>query len=1349
MKKLLLLWMTALVVTLGLQAQRSYTFNVAAYNVDGLPITIAGVQVNAGGGEAEGATQMGNALKGENWEIVGLSEDFNFHDELVAPLTDYYHVGTHGGKVSVSSLLGSETDGLGLLVANRGTFPYYSDETRVEWNDVAADEGSDGMVTKGFRYYAVTLDDGIVVDVYVLHMDAGGSEADIACREKQLAQLRDHIAGNNKGRHIFVIGDTNCRYTRENLKSIFIDGLHELDNTLTVRDVWVEKVRGGEYPTYGTGSLMVNDYGYQKGEVVDKIFWIENSSSPLEITANLYECDVTFPVTDHFPVLGNFTITDLTGDAVDSWTVDVDEKYAAMNLTLEGDLASAGTYYLMNVETGTYLKPGANYGVQATLGSAAQPITLEASGSGFIMKTALGSVSTESTPYLDNAGASNIWTFEAVSGTEYQYYIKCSAGSLTGTENKAIVTCASHTGKDTQKWILFSEARLKSEMGKATAKGINITPLIKDADFDVKAYNGTWNNYAYNWSNFEGNWALASAWEPTNTSNYWSYAYYSGKAAESTISQSLTNMPAGSYKLTYQGFYRYTKTGGIFSSSTTEQTMSATVTLGTTSANLNQYSSVAIGGFDEAATEFLTGANEGSISHTLSSQGTLDVKVYKPATTQGKGSGWNSSYTYDSWVVIDNFQLYYYGADVSDEDIKGAVKADVGTYINEAWAEVQAMGPEAEAAFDLSTLVYRYENGLISEDGDAEKAIVDQAVAVSKAAANQATIEDALESDSDITGLIENPSFETGDFTGWQVGYGWDVKVHPNSNSTYTTTDCHGDYLFNSYAGDAGHTSSVKQTINGLPNGLYELKAMVTSFGDGEYSYKVDDVSYEGTANTVFLVGNSYHKGVKATDKTEFIEGTLYFLVEDGTATIGAIGGNKGPGNEFKYYWPWEGCFFKADNFRLKYVCNTAHGRLKLALDEANEANLDEYGQAALDVATYQAMYDNKSLTSDGKAEAAAVRAALQTAAKAQKTKNADMTYAITNPNFETGDYTGWACSTGGDTQAAPQDNTTYAVAGSDGRFLFNTWTDGNTAQPLTQTVTGLANGTYTLTAMVASDSGNNIQLTANGESTTVAAASAKSLAVFPSVTCEVTDGKLDIQVMGVDNVWYKADDFRLTYLGRELTLNETDTSISYEDGWYTSVVLNRNVKANTWNTFVVPFNMEIPSGWTVKELSSATQVGDVISMTFSDASSIEAGTPYMVKTSSVWSSTTIENTDVTSVLNDVDGSGIVTFKGNYISRNVPTDAFFISGNKFYQAINENNTLKAFRGYFEATGAAGVNVLNFTFDDEVTGIDTTVADPTAEVIAIYSLDGRRIESLQRGVNIVKLSNGKTKKLIVK
>lgn len=638
------------------------------------------------------------------------------------------------------------------------------------------------------------------------------------------------------------------------------------------------------------------------------------------------------------------------------------------------------------------------------------------------------------------------------------------------------------------------------------------------------------------------------------------------------------------------------------------------------------------------------------------------------------------------------------------------------------------------------TIVSRYNTDQITSAGDAQALcdVVDAAYANAYAAHRAKEVQDVVdamgENGGDMTTLIINPSFETGDLTGWTIaGGGWDVGVREQSNGTFTTNGCDGAYLFNSYGGDNDHTAHIEQTITGIPNGLYELKVDVTSFAD----------------RYVYIFANGYNDKVATNnDKTNFHEATLYFLVEDGSAKIGAVGGNKGGGTEFIHYWPEQGCFFKADNFRLKYICDLPHGRLKLALDEANATILDAYGQDVLDLRSYQAKYDNKSLVTDGKAEVKEVYNALQEASKAQRTVNADMTWAITNPNFETGDNTGWACETGNDTKVAPQENRTYTIAGTDGRYLFNTW-DNGTAKALTQTVTGIPNGTYKLTAMVASDANQQIKLTANGVTTTIATSSnGAGSGVFPEVTCEVTDNKLNISVEGVNGIWYKADNFHLTYLGHDLTLKE-EGDAGIIDDWYTSVNVTRTMKAGKWNTFVVPFNMDIPTGWEVKELVGSTANNDNIILNFSKAESIKAGVPYMVRVAEEVSSIEMENINVTTTLNNAS-TGDIEFVGVYKSGNVPVGTFFISNNKFYHATGDSNTIKAFRAYLQPKDGANIKAVGYSFDDmDATVIEGVEDAEKAEPVAVYGADGAFRAGLQKGLNIVKMSDGKVKKVFVK
>ena len=202
----------------------------------------------------------------------------------------------------------------------------------------------------------------------------------------------------------------------------------------------------------------------------------------------------------------------------------------------------------------------------------------------------------------------------------------------------------------------------------------------------------------------------------------------------------------------------------------------------------------------------------------------------------------------------------------------------------------------------------------------------------------------------------------------------------------------------------------------------------------------------------------------------------------------------------------------------------------------ATYTNLDTYGAA---IATeVLAKYNAGEY-----ANAEELRAAYIVAAKAQRTAGADFTGAIINPGFEYGNTDGWTTVASSDTGARETSNGTYAATGSEGNYLFNTWWKGT---PCTQTIAGLPNGTYKLSALVASD-GATIYLTANGghNEGTETGGEHPSSGVFQTAEYEfaVTDGTATIGVVGgadgtagehKDYVaegywWYKADNFKLT----------------------------------------------------------------------------------------------------------------------------------------------------------------------------------------------------------------------------
>ena len=219
--------------------------------------------------------------------------------------------------------------------------------------------------------------------------------------------------------------------------------------------------------------------------------------------------------------------------------------------------------------------------------------------------------------------------------------------------------------------------------------------------------------------------------------------------------------------------------------------------------------------------------------------------------------------------------------------------------------------------------------------------------------------------------------------------------------------------------------------------------------------------------------------------------------------------------------------------------------------------------------------------------------------------------------------------------------------------------------------------------------------------------------------------------------------------IGDELILDENSTSFGDVEGWYKSVAVNRTIKTDVWNTFVVPFDMEIPAGWEVKELTGSTANGDIITMKFEPAESIEAGVPYMVRVEEPVSSINVEEVFVKEGMVG-SGTDLISFIGVYSKDYVPTGSFFISNNTFYRAADESNTLKAFRAYLQPKGGANIKAVGYSFDDvDATFVEDVEDAMTAEPVAVYGADGALRTGLQKGLNIVKMSDGKVKKVMVK
>lgn len=286
---------------------------VATMNVDGLPPSLSAlgisIDINPEGPQEKYTKVIAEKLMEKSWDIVGLNEDFNYHDVLTSNLSGY-QVMTHGGKFESSTFaaLGIllrthrfKTDGLGLLV--KKPLSVYTEYIKA-WNDCYGymDHDNDSLTMKGFRRYEVEVDKQLSLDVIVLHADAYDAEPDRKAREKQMNQLMTYVEGSVKCSHpLIIMGDFNMRYGSENLQTMVLDRLNSNPN-LDARDAWVE------YSKDHSGIP----------EMIDKILYVnrENSNYSLKVKEFGNGYDFTredgTALSDHWPAYATFEIIDKT-----------------------------------------------------------------------------------------------------------------------------------------------------------------------------------------------------------------------------------------------------------------------------------------------------------------------------------------------------------------------------------------------------------------------------------------------------------------------------------------------------------------------------------------------------------------------------------------------------------------------------------------------------------------------------------------------------------------------------------------------------------------------------------------------------------------------------------------------------------------------------------------------------------------------------------------------------------------------------------------------------------------------------------------------------------------------------
>ena len=219
------------------------------------------------------------------------------------------------------------------------------------------------------------------------------------------------------------------------------------------------------------------------------------------------------------------------------------------------------------------------------------------------------------------------------------------------------------------------------------------------------------------------------------------------------------------------------------------------------------------------------------------------------------------------------------------------------------------------------------------------------------------------------------------------------------------------------------------------------------------------------------------------------------------------------------------------------------------------------------------------------------------------------------------------------------------------------------------------------------------------------------------------------------------------------------------------NIKLDRTLQKDVWNTFAVPFDMDaemvtsvLGAGTKLKVLTGSSLSGTKLTMTFGDATTVEAGKPYLVKVKGnvenpTFTGITVSKTAKPTTTDYVDF--IPTFGKSLITGptgeedNEWSVRFLGAGNTFFhpsvvnQPANDESYQKGFRAYFQLhNGASQASLFTTNLDNDATGIEPVGnGEFGIDNNVLYDLNGRRVipsSGLQKGIYI---RNGK--KVVVK
>lgn len=970
-----------------------------------------------------------------------------------------------------------------------------------------------------------------------------------------------------------------------------------------------------------------------------------------------------------------YKITSLTGN-----TCPYTRTSLPLSSLAKATSFSNGKYLFKNVATGKYLGPANVWGTHASLIEPTYYNTIE------IVTAADGKYKIES--QVENGGSSH---YLGISGGDlymdnsgtYVYIKECGdnkyALSLTDgvsfiTYDGSSTTLDPHYGDPANstnaQWEIIPYATAVSDLSSATmASPKDATFLVENANFD--------RNSRYSWTKE----FTSEGWESYNNTGHGTgnaenciIGTWASNGRRIKVSQSLTSLPEGIYKITCQGFYRDGNKGttdddrNAYLYANTQSSPLMSINAGASNSQIGAYQKEigSTGKYvpdseSDASIAFSDGDYSDNEVYAYVSDGNLEIGIRKEKVKA------------ENWLAFDNFRLWYCGTLASAAASASAASPVNMTYmINNpsasfdvsGWTNVNTSRYDGTVGFDHAPGFFNV--SVWSESASSWSSSTTQTVSSLpegiyrvRAAGQQSTDDTTLEMiinsgtpiefdhNGSTNGTINISGEEVAEGSGWK---GWRYKTSPdlyinNGNLTILFQSSNQNNAAQTWANiDDVELFYLGNPYPALETAIGAAESHKLGFDDGEYAPYNNVASLTAVDNATTMYTS---KTATAAD------------VETTTASLGSLSWTTNVGEVDAIY---NGNFSEGDpgsSDILQYGWTRTNG----------------WGQFQKNISgTYSTAYYNQT-------------GSLQygNAGKYTMPLNANTIYELTFAyrSHEVVNSNG------------SNDGMTISVLNGSGEGLTSTEYSANKSNTEwvceTKSFCTGTEGDYVLTI------GN----TGNTWITGVTLRKA-TIPMDEEVTYTPTAGNAHV------------------------TLTRTFNSNS--NNWNSFVVPfdidNTTLKAK--------FGNGVQVAEVANPTSDLTTTG--IKFTPMGTPAITANTPVIIKGVSEAGPYTFNNVliknETPTIANATSGT---SFVGNYNQELTLTSGWYYINNNLLKVSDGTSKMKAFRAYITTSGIGGGSRLSMIIDGEDTSVDAVVSDVADG--KIYNLQGQRVSTVQKGLFI--------------